>query len=185
MGCWNPRCRRVAPVVLPRGHPERSSSDRQEQTRFKSCQACRCAHYCSRACQKADWPRHKNNCTDVGRAFSVDRRREIHEGQKVHTSFGLATSYEFSCGRTSSTRSTARTTRARPTRQCALCAVHAAPTPEAIVASHGKRPSRGNGKIATVDGQPKRAVGISSSSSHMRRSYRSVSILSAKYLALW
>ena len=95
MGCWNPRCRRVAPVVLPKGHPERSSSDRQGQTRFKSCKACRCAHYCSRECQTADWPRHKNNCTDVGRAFSVDRRREIHENQKVHTPFGFATTYDF------------------------------------------------------------------------------------------
>ena len=95
MGCWNPRRRRVAPVILPRDHPSRLTSDRRGQTRFQNCQACKRAHYCSRECQKADWPRHKDTCTAVGRAFSVDRRREIHEGQKVHTSFGFATTYEF------------------------------------------------------------------------------------------
>ena len=36
-----------------------------------------------------------DNCESVGRAFSVDRRREPHEAQRVHTSFGFATAYEF------------------------------------------------------------------------------------------
>ena len=36
MGCWKPRCTRVAPVVLPRAHNSRSSSDRVEG-RFHNC----------------------------------------------------------------------------------------------------------------------------------------------------
>ena len=95
MGCWNPACRRVAPVVLPRANPRRSSSDRREQERFKNCQKCRAAHYCSRDCQKADWRRHRDICASVGRAYTVDRRRETHEEHKVHTSFGFGTVYDF------------------------------------------------------------------------------------------
>ena len=95
MGCWNPACRRVAPVVLPRTNPRRSSSDRRGQERFKNCQKCRAAHYCSRDCQKADWRRHRDICASVAQSYTVDRRRETHEAQNVHTSVGFGTVYDF------------------------------------------------------------------------------------------
>jgi hypothetical protein len=30
--------------------------------KFQACSACKRAYYCSRACQRADWPSHKNEC---------------------------------------------------------------------------------------------------------------------------
>ena len=95
MGCWNPACSRIAPVVLPKAHPDRWWSELRRGGRFNNCKECRFAHYCSRDCQKADWPRHRGICASVGRAYTVDRRRDTHEEQKVHTSFGFGTVYDF------------------------------------------------------------------------------------------
>ena len=55
MGCWNPRCTRVAPITLPKAI-RRTSNDRLRGAgeMFKKCKRCECAHYCSRDCQKAD-----------------------------------------------------------------------------------------------------------------------------------
>ena len=56
---------------------------------------CKCAHYCSRDCQQADWRRHRDICASVAQAYTVDRRRETHEAHNVHTSFGFGTVYDF------------------------------------------------------------------------------------------
>lgn len=34
----------------------------QEGTKFFRCTACHCVHYCSQACQRRDWPLHKEFC---------------------------------------------------------------------------------------------------------------------------
>ena len=47
-GCYNPGCN------FPDGKVERSKT--------KYCSRCRCATYCSRECQEADWSRHKPIC---------------------------------------------------------------------------------------------------------------------------
>ena len=31
-------------------------------TKFMRCSGCTDVHYCSKACQHADWPRHKKSC---------------------------------------------------------------------------------------------------------------------------
>ena len=96
MGCWNPRCTRVAPIKLPKAI-RRTSNDRLRGAgeMFKKCKRCECAHYCSRGCQRLDWARHKKCCEDIKLAYLVDRRRETHDEQKVHTSFGFGTSYDY------------------------------------------------------------------------------------------
>lgn len=52
--CSNPKC------PLPGGITKRSDT--------KSCSRCRCANYCSEACQQAAWPDHKRDCN-----FYADR----------------------------------------------------------------------------------------------------------------
>ncbi len=36
--------------------------NRVERSKIKDCSRCRCATYCSRECQEADWSRHKPDC---------------------------------------------------------------------------------------------------------------------------
>lgn len=36
--------------------------------KLQACAKCRCAHYCSAACQRADWPTHKRRCQHLARA---------------------------------------------------------------------------------------------------------------------
>ena len=48
--CYNPQC------SLPNKRVERSKA--------KYCSRCRCATYCSRECQEADWSRHKSDCDE-------------------------------------------------------------------------------------------------------------------------
>ena len=48
--CYNPQC------SLPNKRVERSKA--------KYCSRCRCATYCSRECQVADWSRHKSDCDE-------------------------------------------------------------------------------------------------------------------------
>ena len=62
--CWNSQC-----SILSR---------KMERSRTKYCSRCRCVVYCSRACQVADWSRHKP-CCDSGAAviakFEANRQR--------------------------------------------------------------------------------------------------------------
>jgi hypothetical protein len=37
-------------------------------TASKRCTACRCCNYCSVACQRADWKRHKHACRHIAAA---------------------------------------------------------------------------------------------------------------------
>ena len=95
-GCWNPVCRCVAPVALPKAlRPSDPSSARRRASKFKACANCLCARYCSRSCQHADGHRHKNTCEAVGSTFRADRRKETHHEDTVYTAFGYGTEYEY------------------------------------------------------------------------------------------
>ena len=95
-GCWNPACRCVAPVALPKAlRPSNPSSARRRAGKFKACTSCLCARYCSPRCQQADWPRHKKTCEAVGSTFRADRRKETHHEHTVYTAFGFGTEYDF------------------------------------------------------------------------------------------
>ena len=47
--CFNPEC-------------NFEMSGELERSKTMYCSRCRCATYCSRECQKADWARHKSYC---------------------------------------------------------------------------------------------------------------------------
>ena len=48
--CYNPKC------SIP------DKNKKVERSKTKYCSRCRCATYCSRECQEADWSRHKPHC---------------------------------------------------------------------------------------------------------------------------
>jgi len=50
--CFNPQCNNNRIV---------------ERTKTKYCSGCRCATYCSRECQKANWPVHREDCEHMTR----------------------------------------------------------------------------------------------------------------------
>ena len=58
LSCWNPACRRRAPVELP-ADVEACVRGRGRPRRFQECSVCNFAHYCGRRCQVADWRRHR------------------------------------------------------------------------------------------------------------------------------
>ena len=61
--CYNPKC------SIP--------GRRVERSKIKDCSRCRCATYCSRECQVADWSRHKPACDINARVIA-----EFEAGQQ-------------------------------------------------------------------------------------------------------
>ena len=59
--CYNPEC----------GLPNRKA----ERSTMLHCTQCRCANYCSRECQAADWPRHRDGCVET--AECTERVKKI------------------------------------------------------------------------------------------------------------
>ena len=60
--CFNPQC----------------SIEFLERSKTKYCSRCRCATYCSRECQKADWKRHKPDCdkfTEITAEFEAKQQK--------------------------------------------------------------------------------------------------------------
>uniref|UniRef100_A0A915A697 MYND-type domain-containing protein n=1 Tax=Parascaris univalens TaxID=6257 RepID=A0A915A697_PARUN len=55
-----PMCWTVAPKYLPNYCSYCLEPDRT--TKLEKCAACKSIFYCSRSCQKADWPMHKVEC---------------------------------------------------------------------------------------------------------------------------
>eukprot|EP00984_Skeletonema_dohrnii_P007854 scaffold2899_cov85-Skeletonema_dohrnii-CCMP3373.AAC.10 len=56
--CFNPQC------------PHR----RVERNKTMYCSGCRCITYCSRACQKADWKAHRQECNDCVAKFEAEKQ---------------------------------------------------------------------------------------------------------------
>jgi hypothetical protein len=56
-----------------------------ERNAMTSCSGCRSANYCSRACQKADWPKHKFYCQQCVRlsALNLLQRKELDEVDRM------------------------------------------------------------------------------------------------------
>ena len=114
--------------------------------RFQNCKKCRCAHYFSRGCQKADWRRHRDNCESIGQAYMKDRR--IQEDQKSHTPFGFGDVYKFCLwahliGRIHAPDAPTPDAREGEARRPRTRPSFPRVSPDAIVASHGQRRSRG------------------------------------------
>ena len=95
-GCWNPACRCVAPVALPKAlRPSDPSSARRRASKFKTCTKCPRARYCSRSCEEADRHRHTKTCEAVGSTFRAGRRKETHHEHTVFTAFGFGTVCDY------------------------------------------------------------------------------------------
>ena len=80
--CSYPACVHRATVKLP---PFVESMVRQlpeRIPRFQKCSVCRFSHYCSTACQHADWPRHRRSCTSLRNAYDHGRRRACEREQE-------------------------------------------------------------------------------------------------------
>ena len=58
-----------------------------EVAELKTCKACRVMHYCSKECQRADWPRHKMMCVA---SFAVRLRKWYTNCPGLHAAVSLA-----------------------------------------------------------------------------------------------
>ena len=59
-------------------YPECSTGVKVERSKAKYCSRCRCAAYCSRECQKADWSFHKSACDNFA-AMIAEFEAKRHE----------------------------------------------------------------------------------------------------------
>ena len=67
--CYNPKCSNLGVKV--------------ERSKAKYCSRCRCATYCSRECQEADWGAHAPNCDDfvaMTAEFEAKQQNKSHRG---------------------------------------------------------------------------------------------------------
>ena len=67
--CYNPKCSNLGVKV--------------ERSKAKYCSRCRCATYCSRECQGADWAAHAPNCDDfvaMTAEFEAKQQNKSHRG---------------------------------------------------------------------------------------------------------
>ena len=53
-------------AMLSCDNPECNKSEISRMRRFKKCSRCITAYYCSKECQKADWPTHRTTCVEEG-----------------------------------------------------------------------------------------------------------------------
>ena len=65
----------------------------QTQADSLTCGRCRRAHYCSVACQKADWPRHKPECRPAD-AVAVPTETHLHQAQQAAALYALGINQE-------------------------------------------------------------------------------------------
>ena len=52
---------------------------------LKTCARCAEASYCSKACQREDWPKHKERCKKVSSKVSVRKTLDAVSGEGQHT----------------------------------------------------------------------------------------------------
>ncbi|KDR69435.1 hypothetical protein GALMADRAFT_160447 [Galerina marginata CBS 339.88] len=81
---WSPAC----------SHCGKPPSDDE---RFSKCARCKAMVYCSRQCQKKDWPDHKSSCTQAEkqRDFVIKCMLRISDSKEFKDSLGLALAEEF------------------------------------------------------------------------------------------
>ena len=63
----------AAPQLPPNVPPKQCASCGFSKAKMDTCSKCHVASYCNEACQKTDWPRHRDACADHARKVDASR----------------------------------------------------------------------------------------------------------------